>query len=180
MLYYTNNRSNLSKYSNKILHFNQISERLGIAGGLKNVNRSKRLKPMGHLTGGWHLPEQVQLIDSSIFSFLCFDVVAYGLFVPAYCGNTIASGPKMLTCKVLLAAKILPCDMDSAFTLDETNHLRNRIFGWNGYQHMRMISHKMTFQNLALSPSCQFSEHFTQISSKINVKLFLAILWNPC
>lgn len=28
-----NNRSNLAKYSNKILHSNQISERLGYAGG---------------------------------------------------------------------------------------------------------------------------------------------------
>ena len=30
----------------------------GIAGGLKNVNRSKRSKTMGHLKGGGNLPQQ--------------------------------------------------------------------------------------------------------------------------
>jgi len=164
----------------RVRHARRTSSTSGRAGGLKNVNRSKRSKTMGHLKGGGHLPKQVQLIDSSIFFFLLFDVFADYLLVSAYRRDVVASGPKMLACEVLLATRILPCDVDGTFTFDETNHLRNRIFGWNQYQHMRMIRHKMTFQNFTLSSSCQFSEHVTQISSKITVKLFLAILRNPC
>ena len=145
------------------------------------MNRSKRLKARGHLVGGRHLPEQVQLIESSISFFLCFDVPAYGLFVPAGLRWTRDSlWPKMLTRKVLFAATILPCDVDGTLTFDEANHLRNRIFGWNRYQHVRMIRHKMTFQNLTFSSSCQLSDHFTQILSKLTEKFFFAILWNPC
>jgi hypothetical protein len=43
----------------------------------------------------------------------------------------VTSGPKMLTCKILLPTKILSGYMDGAFTFDETNYLGNRIFGWN-------------------------------------------------
>ena len=144
------------------------------------MNRSKRLKTLGHLKGGRLLPEQVHLIDSSIFSFLLFDVFADRFLVSAYRRDVVSSCPKVLTCEVLLATRILSCDVNSAFSFDESNHLRNRILGWNGNQHVCMIRHEMTLQNLALSSSGQLSKRFTQIFSEIAVKLLLTIFWNPC
>ena len=135
---------------------------------------------MGHLEGGRLLPEQVHLIDSSIFSFLLFDVLADRILVFTYRRDVVSSCPKVLTCKVLLASAILSCDVNSAFAFDEAYHLRYRILGWNGNQHMRMIRHKMALQDLALSSSGQLSEHFTQILSEVAVKLLLTIFWNPC
>jgi hypothetical protein len=75
----------------------------GIAGGLKDVNRSKRLKTMGHLKGGRLLPEQVHLIDSSIFSFLLFDVFADRFLVSAYRRNMVPSCPNWNPCYMIFA-----------------------------------------------------------------------------
>jgi hypothetical protein len=75
----------------------------GIAGGLKDVNRSKRLKTRGHLKGGGHLPEEGYLIDSSIFSFLLFDVFANRYLVSAYRRNMVPSCPNWNPCYMIFA-----------------------------------------------------------------------------
>ena len=74
-----------------------------------------------------------------ILTTLKMGLNADGLFISAYGRDMVSSGPKMLSCKILFAPKVLPCNVDGTFALYETDLLGNRIFGWNGNQHMCMI-----------------------------------------
>ena len=56
-----------------------------LTGGLKYVNRSKRLKTIGHLKGGGASFPQIQLIYSSIFLFLLPNVFSDCLFISTHC-----------------------------------------------------------------------------------------------
>jgi len=49
--------------------------------------------------------------------------------------------------------------MNRTFTLDETDHLRHKIFRRYGDQHMDMIRSEMSLQNLAFSLRCESSKY---------------------
>jgi len=48
--------------------------------------------------------------------------------------------------------------MNRTFTLDETDHLRHRIFRRYGDQHMDVIRSEMPLQNFAFPLRCEVSE----------------------
>ena len=50
---------------------------------------------------------------------------------------------------VLFLAKVNSGYMDSAFALDETDHLGNGVLWWNRYQYMNMIRLQAPFKSLA-------------------------------
>jgi hypothetical protein len=69
--------------------------------------------------------------------------------------------------------------MNGAFAFDIPDNLRNRILGWDRYQHVHMIPYQMAFVNLALSVACQLLENITHMFSQIAVQNLFAIFWNP-
>lgn len=62
--------------------------------------------------------------------------------------------------------------MDRAFPLDETHHLRNRIFRRNRDQYVNMIRHQMPLQDLALLLARQPVKHFTKMFPELPIQHF--------
>ena len=105
----------------------------------------------------------MQLIQTMVFAFLLLNVLADSLFIPAYSGYKICSGPEALTRKVFLSPKKRPCDVDGTLAFDISHHLSNRILGRNRDEHVNMVQHQLAFQYIALPLSSQFPEDLAQI-----------------
>ncbi len=56
----------------------------------------------------------------------------------------------MLARKVLLPTDVSPGYVNGTLALQISDHLRNRILGWNRDQHVDMIEQKMPFDHLTL------------------------------
>jgi hypothetical protein len=68
--------------------------------------------------------------------------------------------------------------MDRALSLDESNHLRNRILGRDREQDVNVVSQQMTFQNPALLLLCQPAYHLPQMRSQLFVDQLPSALRN--
>ena len=66
---------------------------------------------------------------SSCQIVLISDVLPYHRFVSTYGRDEVSSCPEVLPHKILLLLSVYTGQMDRALALDETDHLRNRIFG---------------------------------------------------
>ena len=163
-------------------------ETSGKAGGLKTVNRSKRLNTLRHLKVAFSeqvhpcLPRPTrrrQVVQPTIFFFLLLDVFPDGGFISAYCRNIIASCPELLTPDLPVrctqtgvppAGHEIPGDVDRALTLHIPHHVRNSILWGDGDQHtclcvarrqVHMIQPQMAFLHPALSLTHQLSKYLS-------------------
>jgi hypothetical protein len=93
------------------------------------VNRSKRSGYWPPFI--WQLFEQSQLVNSLVFLLLRSYVLSDRIFISTNGGYMITPGPELLARKIASLAKVIASDMNRAFTLNKSNHLRNRVFGWN-------------------------------------------------
>ena len=75
-------------------------------------------------------------------------------------------------------SQIAPGDVDGGLSLDETDHLRHRIFRGNRDQHMNVIRHQMTFFDTTLPLLGQGVKDLTQMMSQFLVKRLATVLWN--
>jgi hypothetical protein len=73
---------------------------------------------------------------------------------------------KMLAREILFVLTVGPCQMNGTLALDEAHHLRHRILGRNGKQHMHMVRHQMAFQHPALLLLGQTAEDLAQMLTK--------------
>jgi hypothetical protein len=67
----------------------------------------------------------MQLIQTLVFAFLLFDVLADSLFVSAYGGDEVSPGPETETSEVLLPPKESSCNVDGTPSFDVAHHLSN-------------------------------------------------------
>jgi hypothetical protein len=121
----------------------------------------------------------MQLINSSIFGFLLRDVLTDGVLISTNCRYELASGPKTLAGEILLASKELSCNVNRALALDETDHLGNAVFGWNGDLHVNVIQHEVAFFDPTLFLVGQVSKHLAKMCSQLSIKAFSSALWYP-
>jgi hypothetical protein len=71
---------------------------------------------------------QIHLVQAAVLSLLISNVLPYHRFVSTYSRDEVASGPEVLPHKISLLLSVYTGQMDRALALDETDHLRNRIF----------------------------------------------------
>jgi len=121
----------------------------------------------------------MQLIQTFVFAFLLFDVLADGLFVSAYGGHEVSPGPEANASEVLFSPKERPCNVDGALAFDVAHHLSNRVLRWNRDEHVDMVRHEVPFQNLTLPLPSQLSEDLAQIPAKLLEEGFPPVLRNP-
>ena len=121
----------------------------------------------------------MQLINSSIFGFLLLDVLTGCVLISTNCRYEVTSGPKTLTSEILLASKELSCNVNRALALDETDHLGNAVFGWNGDQHVHVIQHELAFFYPTLFLVGQVAKHLAKMCSQLSIKGFSSALWYP-
>ncbi|MDK2849097.1 MAG: hypothetical protein PWP34_2450, partial [Desulfuromonadales bacterium] len=93
---------------------------------------------LGPPKGGW-LFEQVQLIQSAIFSLLTPDVISNDLFVAPHGRCEISTGPKILAREIPRSPTKGPGNMNGTFTLDVSYDLSYRIFGRDRDIHMNVV-----------------------------------------
>ena len=87
----------------------------GKAGGLKYVNRSKRLLTNGHLKGGGSLPKTSSIDQSDDLLFPVFNILADSFFISTDCTDMISSGPKLLPSKIF--SQTILSQYESQFSL---------------------------------------------------------------
>ena len=68
--------------------------------------------------------------------------------------------------------------MDRALALDETDHLRNRIFRWDGNHHVNVVGHQVPLFDSALLLLRQFPKHLSEVPSQLRVKRLPPAFWN--
>jgi len=83
------------------------------------------MKPLAAKGGSPHF--ELHLVVSLVFVHLIPDVRSNHVFVQAYCGNLVASSPKVLSREILLARSELPRNPNRTFLLDVPNHVRQGI-----------------------------------------------------
>jgi len=121
----------------------------------------------------------MQLVQTPVFAFLLLDVLPDSLFVSAYGGHEVSSGPEAEASEVLFSPKERPCNVDGALAFDVANHLSNRVLRWNRDEHVNMVGHEVTLQNVAFPLPSQFPEDLAQIPPKLLEEGFPSVLWNP-
>src|SRR5712664_1284224 len=104
-----------------------------------------------------------------------------------YSRITASSRPTVET-KYPLAQKCCPTklrffsvytgQMDRTFTLDEPDHLRNRVFWRNRNHHVNVIRHQMTFFDPAFLLLCQLAKYIPEVPPQLPVKRLPAALGN--
>jgi len=99
----------------------------------------------------------IQLIQSLILLFLVANVLADDPLVPAYRGYEVPSRPKTLARIILLPLSIDSRQVDRAFPLDKSNHLRHSVFRRDRNHHVNMVRQQMTFLDAALFLLGQFA-----------------------
>ena len=121
----------------------------------------------------------MQLVEPAIFGLLLFGVIADSLFVSAYSGYKVSSGPEFVASEVLSLPKEAPCDVDGTLSFDETYHLRNAILGWYADEHVNVVYHQVTFHYLALPLHRKLSKDLAQMLSELFIQSLPAVLGNP-
>jgi hypothetical protein len=85
-------------------------------------------------------------------------------------------GREMLTCELSLSFSGNPPQMNRAFSNDESNHLRHRIFWWNRNQQVDVVMQKLVFLDSTLLPPCQLLKHLSQMPSQLNIQCLSSAL----
>src|SRR5512143_1163151 len=88
-------------------------------------------------------------------------VFANHRFVPTYRRDEVPPRPKVLPDKIALSLAVNAGEVDSTFTFDVLDHLRDCIRRRNRDQHVHMIRHQMSLFNAALLLLSQLMEHFS-------------------
>ena len=104
-------------------------------------------------------------------------ILPYHRFVPTYGRDEVPSRPKMLPYKIAFLLAVYSGQMDRTFTLDEPDHLRNRIFWRNRNHHVNVIR-QMTFFDPAFLLLCQLAKHIPEVPPQLPVKRLPAALGN--
>src|SRR4026208_2385497 len=94
------------------------------------------------------LAPQLHLLQSHIFALLLLDVFANHCFIAPHRRHKVASCPEMLPHKASLPLRVHPRQMDRALALDESHYLRHSILRWNRNEHVHVIGHHVSFENL--------------------------------
>jgi hypothetical protein len=68
--------------------------------------------------------------------------------------------------------------IDRAFALDEADHMRNRIFRWDGNHHVNVVGHQVPLFDSALLLLRQFPKHLSEVPSQLRVKRLPPAFWN--
>ena len=121
----------------------------------------------------------MQLIKSSIFSFLLLYVLTDGLLIPTHRRYEVASGPEMLASEVFLSSEEVPGNMNGALPLNVANDLGHAVLWWNRDQHVNVVKHHVTFFNAALPLSRQLPKNRDKLFSKLFVECLPATFWDP-
>jgi hypothetical protein len=58
-----------------------------------------------------------------------------------------------------------------------SDHLSNRMFGWDRYQNVNMIRHQVPFLNLAFLAPGRFAEYSSKVPPDMSKQSLLAVLW---
>jgi hypothetical protein len=91
----------------------------------------------------------------------------------------VPSCPKVLSCEIPCATSRCPGNTNCALSFDITNDLRNRNFSKYRQKLMDVTQTQMTFQNLALPLTCQFSYDTSHVLADPTKQYLPATFWKP-
>src|SRR6267154_1746107 len=117
-------------------------------------------------------------LEAAVLLLLVSDVLPYHRFVPTYGRDEVPSRPKVLPYKIAFLLSVYTGQMDRTFTLDEPDHLRNRVFWRNRNHHVNVIRHQMTFFDPAFLLLCQLAKYIPEVPPQLPVKRLPAALGN--
>ena len=80
----------------------------------------------------------------------------------------------MLPHEIAFALSINPRHVDRALALDETYHLRHRVFRRDRQQHVHVIGHQMPFLDLRFLLKRKLAEHFAQMPTQLLIQRLAA------
>lgn len=106
--------------------------------------------------------------------FLVPDVISYNFFVSTYSGNKVASCPKTFSGEIARSFAKSSSYIKRALPLYIPNDLSYRVFWRNRDTHMDMIETYMSFDNLALSLFCKFTDSPRQGESVFDHTVFFS------
>src|SRR6266851_2099908 len=121
---------------------------------------------------------QIHLVQAVVFSLLISDVLPYHRFVSTYGRDEVSSCPEVLPHKISLLLSVYTGQMDRALALDETDHLRNRIFRWDGNRHVNVVGHQVPLFDPTLLLLRQLPKHLSEVPPQLRVKCLLAAFGN--
>ena len=82
----------------------------------------------------------------------------------------------MLTGEIAFFTTKFPSDADGTFALEKSHHLGHFVLWWYLNEHMDMVVHKITLQNLAVLLASQRVKYFSKPGPNVAVQFLFSHL----
>lgn len=103
------------------------------------------------------------------------DIFSNPFFVPTDCAYTISARPETPSEQCPFGFQHLPVDSYRALALQISDGMGNTVLGWNTQQHVDMIRHRFSFQQIDPALPTKFPDDFSNLFSHTPVQHFPSV-----